>query len=260
MRDRPLPRRQIKLIPRSLQERMERDEELKAARQSLIYPWYQCLRLHEQYMLCCERRGRGAACEPYRATYDDFGDVREPFKTWWFKRGRDIFGEVKALPRVETLRSVDEAMQHCADKRRLVISIPLTMRKATAIQKVVALLKAEHDLAYERGVDIWKASTAKRKPAKSKVRRATIDNLLHLWELRHEYPEDTLYVLGRRAGLELDLLARSTDDIVITDEMERRRMTLEVSRQLIRARNLIENAALGVFPLLKKQSPESSGL
>ena len=250
MTDKAMPRRQIKLLPRTLHKRLEREEELREARKSLIYAWYQCLLLSEQYLECCEKEGKGAACKPYRETYKDFGDVRVPFSRWWFRRGRMLFGEKQVLPRVQTLRDEAEIVDHCQDANRLVISIPLTMRRATAMRKVVAMLAEAHS---ERGrVDIWKASTATRKLNKSKVRRATIDKLLELWELRREQPELTLYDLGVRAGVELDLLARSTEDTVITEEMERRRMTIEVSRQLIRARYMIENAALGVFPLLKK--------
>ena len=89
---------------------------------------------------------------------------------------------------------------------------------------------------------------------KSKMRQPTIEHLVHLWELRQRYPDLSLYELGKRAGMELDLLARDTKGEAITEEMERRRMTIAVSRQLLQARYLIANAANGIFPSIKANS------
>ena len=58
----------------------------------------------------------------------------------------------------------------------------------------------------------------------------------------------TLHELGKRAGVELDLMARTTEGETITEAMEKRRMTIAVSRYLKQAQHLIDNAALGIFP------------
>jgi hypothetical protein len=86
---------------------------------------------------------------------------------------------------------------------------------------------------------------------RNKLRQRTIEQLLRLWELRQQDLDMSLYELGKQAGIELDLLARDTQGEEITEAMERRRMTIAVSRQLLQARHLIWNAAQGVFPSLK---------
>jgi hypothetical protein len=78
--------------------------------------------------------------------------------------------------------------------------------------------------------------------------------LVKLWELRQNFLDDSLYELGVRARIELDLMARDTAGEVPTEAMERRRMTIAVSRLLRQAQNLIENAGRGVFPNLKQPS------
>ncbi len=77
---------------------------------------------------------------------------------------------------------------------------------------------------------------------------STVELLLKLHSLRNRYPAMKLYELGQRAGVELDLLARATDGEEITEEMEKRRMTIAVSRYLRQAQCLINNATKGVFP------------
>ena len=63
----------------------------------------------------------------------------------------------------------------------------------------------------------------------------------------------SLNELGIKAGVELDLFARITNDADMDNsEYEKtRRMTIAVSRYLKQARQLIDNAAHGVFPSIK---------
>jgi hypothetical protein len=118
------------------------------------------------------------------------------------------------------------------------------------MRKISKMLASAH--ANRPPIDIWAASTAKRMIVKNKVRKTTIEQLVKLWELRQWFPDDTLNELGIRAGIELDLMARTTEDTVEPSESEeRRRLTIAVSRLLKQARHLIDNAGLGVFPSLK---------
>lgn len=235
-----------KLIPRSFRKRLPIELEVAAAKKSLAYWWYRCLQLSDDYQRCCEADGRGGRLTDL---YDDMGDVRLPFPSWWIKYGRKAFTEQKPLKdvlRIETSKQADDQI----DKEdRLVLSIPLTMRKTTAVRRVSKLLAEAH--AKLPPVDIWKASTARRMIVKNKMRKQTIEHLVRLWELRLRNPDLTLYELGKLAGVELDLLARDTEGEQITEVMERRRMTIAVSRQLLSARLLIENAATGVFPSIQ---------
>lgn len=246
----PMPN---KLIPRTLRKRLPIEDEVKEARRSLAYCWYRCLALNGGYIQCCESEGQESL---FAELYADMGDVRLPFHSWWLRHGRHAFAEQKPLKEVlqmETHKQFDEQLDR---KDVLVLSIPLTMRKTTAMRKISKLLAEAH--AKRPPVDIWKASTAKRMIIKNKVRKATIEQLIKLWELREQFPDDSLFELGRRARIELDLLARDTHGEVLTEAMERRRMTIAVSRLLRQSQNLIENAGLGVFPSLKQSTQKVS--
>lgn len=239
-----------KLIPRSFRQRLPVEQEIADAKKSLAYWWYRCLQLSDAYMQCCEADADGVdsghACADL---YTDMGDVRMPFARWWVKHGRRAFAEQKPLKQVLRIDSYKQADEHVDKSDRLVLSIPLTMRKTTAVRQVSKLLAQVH--AQRDPVDIWKSSTAKRMIIKNKLRQKTIQQLLRLWELRQQDPDLSLYEIGKQAGIELDLLARDTQGEEITETMERRRMTIAVSRQLLQARHLIANAAHGVFPSLK---------
>jgi hypothetical protein len=192
---------------------------------------------------------------PYAELYTDFGNVRLAFAPWWQIFGRKATSEREPAKVVEKLTDSKVARLHLDHPDRLVLSVPLTMRRATALRKIRQLLDEEY--SNRDPVNIWSSSTAKRMVIKSKVRVATIKHLLKLWQLRLEYPDDTLVELGSRAGIEIDFNARSTHGVTLRPEEENRRIQIAVSRQLRQAKNLIENAALGVFPSLKSPAKES---
>lgn len=146
---------------------------------------------------------------------------------------------------METVRELDRMAWH-AD--RLIVEIPLTLRKQTVMRKLGRLLKQEYQ---GRVVDVMAQSTARRKIIKNKMRLSTIQQLLDVLEVRQKNPKFTLNEVGQKAGVELDLQARSKDE-VFTVAMERRRMTIAVARLLSQARNLVTNAGLGHFPSIKK--------
>ena len=75
--------------------------------------------------------------------------------------------------------------------------------------------------------------------------------MLDVYELRIKKPNLTLWQLGEQAGIELDLMARSTDGQILSLQQERIRMGIAVSRYLKQARNLIWNATEGEFPSAK---------
>jgi hypothetical protein len=81
--------------------------------------------------------------------------------------------------------------------------------------------------------------------------------MLDLYALRKRKPDLTLWQLGEAAGLELDLMARTTEETEMTTQEERIRMTIAVSRYLKQARNLIWNATEGVFPSVKPFAAEA---
>ena len=226
-------------------------EELRKARKTWYYVWYECLTLSDEYLHCCDNNGKGRL----RDMWLDFGDVRKPFPTWWQRTGRYLFAERKAVPDVIVYTNHRDLEDVNSLKGKLMIEVPLNLRRSTVVRKINKIIKD----AYEgRDVIPREQSTARRKLAKSKLRRATVDTMLELYRLRKRYPDYTLWQLGQRAGIELDLLARTTDEVNLTPAQERARMNIAVSRYLRQARNLVWNATEGVFPSIKEFANEST--
>lgn len=242
--------RPIKLLPGSRQQRSSSptQDEISKARQSPIYWWYRCLQLNEDYQNCCGSGGEGAMAEMYK----DFGNVLDlEFGTWWIRHGRKAFTERDPFKRVSKLEEWRRGLPERDTELNLVLVIPLTMRRVTALRQVSGFLtKAQEG----RVIDIWAASTAKRQIIKNKMRKDNLKHLVELWRIRKLNPDAKLYEIGRLANVILDLNARDTSGEFPTEEMERRRMTIAVSRQLANARNLIINAGNGVFPSTKDLS------
>lgn len=234
-----------KLIPRTFRRPLPINEELKEAKSSPGYWWYESLRLNDEYRYCCQHQGKG----PLSGLYRDFGDVFElDFPQWWMRHGRKIFTETKPFKKVRQIETQQQLEKTAWDKNKLLIEIPLTLRKQTSMRQIGKLLKK----AYEgREIDVMAQSTARRKIIKSKIRMSTVQQLLRVLQVRNENPTLTLNQVGVKAGIELDLMARNKDE-EITVAMERRRMTIAVARLLSQARNLVTNAGLGKFPSIKK--------
>ena len=245
---------QLKEIPRTLRPRQpvlsrerqdELSDELRQARSSWYSLWYRCLKLSDEYTHCCRNNGKGRL----KYMYGDFGDITSKgFPLWWQSVGRYLFAERKAIPKVHsyTHRRDLEEIVNLRDK--VVIEIPLTIRKSTIVRQINKILKQ----AYEgREIVPREQSTARRKLAKSKLRKETVVKMLDLYELRQRKPDLTLWQLGEAAGIEMDLMARNTDGEIMTLQQERIRMGITVSRYLKQARNLIWNATEGDFPNIK---------
>ncbi len=244
---------QLKEIPRTLRPRPpvsrerqdELSDELRSARNTWYALWYRSLKLSEEYKHCCINNGKGRL----KSLYGDFGDVVDMrFEQWWQRIGRYLFAERKAIPSVQSYTHRRELEEITNLRDKVVIEVPLSIRKSTVVRQINKILKA----AYEgRDVVPREQSTARRKLAKSKLRKETVSKMLDIYELRIRKPELTLWQLGERAGIELDLMARSTDGEQMTLQQERIRMGIAVSRYLKQARNLIWNATEGTFPSIK---------
>jgi len=226
-------------------------DELRKARKTWYYVWYECLTLSDAYLHCCANNGKGRL----RDMWLDFGDVRKPFPLWWQRTGRYLFAERKAVPEVVVYTNHRDLDDINTLKGKLMIEIPLNLRRSTVVRKVNKIIK---DAWEGRDVVPREQSTARRKLAKSKLRRATVDTMLELYRLRKRYPDHTLWQLGQRAGIDLDLMARTTEEVNLTPAQERARMNIAVSRYLRQARNLIWNATEGVFPSIKDFANQSS--
>ena len=241
----PLPNKHIR---GSFSRGLGLNEEIREAKKTPIYWWFLTLQASDEYVLCCRNQGKGKLANLYK----DFGDVDEKsFAQWWTNQGRKIFAERKKLKRVEVIDERHQLERLSIHEDRLIIEVPLTLRRQTAIRQIGKALQK----AYESRdpVDIWEQSTAKRQIIKSKIRMTTIEMLLRVWQIRNEYPALNNYEIGLKAKIDLDILARTTDGDQLDDALERRRMTIAVSRYLKQAKNLIANAEKGIFPSLQEQ-------
>lgn len=246
----PLPNKHIR---GSFSRGLGLNEEIREAKKTPIYWWFLTLQASDEYVLCCRNQGKGKLANLYK----DFGDVDEKsFAQWWTNQGRKIFAERKKLKRVEVIDERHQLERLSIHEDRLIIEVPLTLRRQTAIRQIGKALQK----AYESRdpVDIWVQSTAKRQIIKSKIRMTTIEMLLRVWQIRNEYPALNNYEIGLKAKIDLDILARTTDGDQLDDALERRRMTIAVSRYLAQAKNLIANAELGIFPSIKAPSKKPS--
>lgn len=239
----PLPNKHIR---GGLSRGLGLNEEIREAKKTPIYWWFLTLQASDEYLLCCRSGGKGRLASLYK----DFGDVdKKSFAQWWTNQGRKIFAERKKLKKVEAITERRQIEQLSINEDRLIIEVPLTLRRQTAIRQIGKELKKAYEC--REAVDIWQQSTAKRQVIKSKVRMKTIEMLLKVWQIRNEHPTFNNYEIGQKAQINLDLLARTTDGEGIDEVLERRRMTIAVSRYLSQAKNLIANAEKGIFPSLQ---------
>lgn len=241
-----------KLIGGGRARRLSTTDEIKEARSSPAYWWYRALQLNDEYEYCCQHSGRGTLS----ATYRDFGDVFNlDFAQWWIRHGRKIFTETKPFKKTRQIVSKAELETVAWDPaNKLILEIPLSLKRQTAMRQVGRLIKK----AYEgREVDVFKASTARRMIIKSKMRMTTVATLIRVLETRKQNPTLKLWEIGEKSGIELDLMARNKDEFP-TLAMERRRMTIAVSRLVRQATYLVVNAGYGRFPSIQK--PETGSV
>jgi len=225
------------------------NEEIREAKETPIYWWFLTLQASDEYLLCCRNLGKGKLANLYK----DFGDVdKKSFAQWWANQGRKIFSERKRLKKVDVIDERRQLERLSIHEDRLIIEVPLTLRRQTAIRQIGKELKKAYESRED--VDIWQQSTAKRQIIKSKIRMTTVEMLLNVWQIRNENPTFSNYEIGQKAKIDLDLLARTTDGDQIDEALERRRMTIAVSRYLAQAKNLIANAEKGIFPSLQDPS------
>ena len=239
----PLPNKHIR---GSFGRGLGLNEEIRKAKKTPIYWWFLTLQASDEYVLCCRNQGKGNLA----GLYSDFGDVdKKSFAQWWANQGRKTFAERKKFKQVEAIDERSKLERLSIHEDRLIIEVPLTLRRQTAIRQIGKELKK----AYESrdAVDIWQQSTARRQVVKSKMRMKTIEMLLKVWQIRNEFPKLSNYEIGQKAQIDLDILARTTDGDQIDEALERRRMTIAVSRYLAQAKRLIANAEQGIFPSIK---------
>ena len=240
------------------QLRYKRQEDmLRDALRSPYYWWWAFLRLSKDYWWVCHRRG-AVGDQRLKGMYRDFGNVYElTFEEWFLRRGKNLLSEELALPAVRKLSPTNLELSRPLG-RHLILEIPLNMTEKSIISQVRKQLRNHPDREVER------ISTAKRKLAKLiGIRQDVIESAYAVWKLHHEsrdgrvvekvgqaHGTKSLYQIGKELRLVRSCMPVSTDD----QERAAKRvngMKVAVSRMLTRANNLIDNAAIGVFPSIQ---------
>ena len=233
------------------------DDMLRDAQRSPYYWWWAFLRLSKDYWWVCQRRGAVGDLR-LKGMYRDFGNVYElTFEEWFLRRGKNLLSEELALPAVRKLSPTNLELSRPLG-RHLILEIPLNMTEKSIISQVRKQLRNHPDREVER------ISTAKRKLAKLiGIRQDVIESAYAVWRLHHEsrdgrvvekigqaHGTKSLYQIGKELRLVRSCMPVSTDD----QERAAKRvngMKVAVSRMLTRANNLIDNAAIGVFPSIQ---------
>ena len=266
------PRRVIKALPRQPLVDMDRDAELAAAKNSLYFWYWAFLRESIDY----RRAVSGKKDEPWARMVGDFGRLGDHFDIWWFDRGRRLFQEQLAIPKVRKLKHGEPA-NYEGMNRKLVIELPLSIRRATILKQVTRLLDEELPTGYFGKLRVHAYSTARRRIyPNQRIRMTTFKTLLEVWLARKRrqkprwqmgrsfdfisLPQDSggqkksglmpWWKIGEELGLS-PIYISLPEDSEETIKFKHRMMSLIVQRHYRRAKTLIDFAGRGDFPRFK---------
>jgi len=177
----------------------------------------------------------------------DFGRLGDEFNYWWLRTGRNIFAEQMALPKVRLLaHGVIVNLDQINPK--LVLELPLTIRRATLLRQINRLLDDHHQGAKLR---VMRHATAKRKLyPQSRMRLDTLRVLYDVWTMRKANPDMSWHATGEQLRLSPVFIPTPADDAWEV-KYKQRCMTIVVQRYHRKATALIDFAARGDFPRLK---------
>jgi len=144
--------------------------------------------------------------------------------------------------------------------RHLLLEIPINLTERTIIAQVRKMIRQHPERVVER------VSTARRKLAKLiGLRQDVIESAHAVWRLHYESRDGrptekigqttgtkSLYQIGKELRLVKTCMPAVTDDAKRA-AMRVNGMKVAVSRMLSRANNLIDNAAVGIFPSVQIQ-------
>ena len=227
------------------------------ALKSPYYWWWAYLRLSKDYWWVCQRRGIADDAR-LKAMYRDFGRVYEmTFEEWWEYKGVKLFSEQVALPKVRELDGRDIQLSKEVNNF-LVLEIPVNLTERTIIKQV------REQLRQHPHREVIRSSSAKRQLCKlTGIRKDVIEIAYDAWQRQYDSRSDpnpykigqvkgtkSLYQIGKDMRLVASCMPKPNDS---RDRAAKKvnGMKVAVSRMLLRANNLIENAAIGTFPLIQ---------
>jgi hypothetical protein len=205
-----------------------------------------------------------------RAVYSQLGDVqRSTFSSWFNERTVEYFGRPGDKPEVRKLGVIGEGirdpdrigiaetdmrwmMQHAGRNPARLVALPLELSRNEILKQVDSLLKREKP--------VTEPQQSAHRPMYPLVgdrhRVASLRRFLDIAKLRAAYPDDPAWKIGLRLGL-------GTNHAALFGPIETARPTagnagprvslnVIVTRMLMKARYIAENAARGRFPLHAK--------
>lgn len=238
---------------------------------------FEFLRLSPSYELAHKHRTKGLNQRETAAlpkdfdqvlkTYDLLGDVSTDFfRSWWLKRGLQVFGNPYKKPRVHSIgvlsagktvelsemaspitrylnnERIDEGLN-----ASLLLSVPLTLKRSELLKQISKLIAQSSDIDTE--VDM----KPQLKLVSKRLRPDVLFKGLRLLWLRAAKPNWELWRLGAKAGLSdsysavLDPNAPKKSKTLIEKD-DRIIMSKITSRFLTKYEAIAENAARGLFP------------
>jgi hypothetical protein len=202
---------------------------------SVYYWWWAYLRCNQGYLEACARNGEGNFATLYR----DFGDVRgEDFWSWWKARGEGLFVE----PPSERVQELNPGARATRRSKVVTVQIPLEV-PLRVVSREIKRLVADRQAAFLAERAKAQGASRARYPVVRKPSLPALHRDLEAWKLRHQHPELKLYELGF-------VLRGITDPDLKNDANMRIELTNDVARRIRRARELIMNVGVGLFPLL----------
>jgi hypothetical protein len=197
------------------------------------------------------------------AVYDDFGDVNHSFfRLWWLERGLNLMGSLGKPPQVKALAKIQKdhadiktvthsIKQHLQGEwldqnqpSSLVLSVPLNQTRETILKQVKQLLDQHIEPKHVP------------KPAKYKLEakhiqvQNVVDAMQVLW-IRAAKPDWELWKVGVESKVSEKLSGKfnvKTTKRTDNNFDDLRNLESVTSRKYKIARNIVENAARGVFP------------
>lgn len=208
-------------------------------------------------MACCAAGGKGKLA----ALYADFGDVREDnFHKWWTEgdRGPLLFAETPLTAKFSELASPSDWQSHWDKETVMVVAVPLSMSKRALKGAFAKLLDSRH-----MGNKSGRPSMAKLKEvstARYKLEHNyTISGLMtalavyDMWVENQTKPKAerlTLWEIGKSLNLNAKAAKRAESKLAYERLDGRNVLGATVSRYVKQARAMIDNTALGKFPLM----------
>jgi hypothetical protein len=256
--------------------RSDFQREGKYAEMNRLYRlWYELLMLSPSYQLARRYRlsdGRLSDKDQARlpadfdrvlAVYDDFGDVNQSFfRLWWLESGLDLMGslgkppKVKALAKIQKdsadIKPVTQAIgQHLQGEwleqnqpSSLLLSVPLNQTREQILKQVKLLLDKHIEPKHVPKPAKYKLAT------KNIHMQNVIDAMQVLW-IRAAKPDWELWKVGVESKVSNKLSGKFNVNTTKRNDNnfdDLRNLESMTSRKYKIARNIVENAARGIFP------------